>query len=91
MPLSNEFLRSLKSRGYTGRWRLAEKKVGLPWKQESVWVVEVEIRSTYIHMITKEPWEEILTWKTAGVGELMMLGLGDMISVAQTTKATIDH
>lgn len=91
MPLSNEFLRSLKSREYTGRWRLAEEKTGPLWKQRSVWVVQVEILSIYEHMITKEPWEEILTWKTAGTGELIMLGLGEKIAVAQTAKATIDH
>ena len=90
MPLSQEFLRSLKSREYTGRWRLSEKKVGPPWKPRHVWAVQVEIRSTYIHMRKKTPMGETLEWSDASIGDLVCLGLADKLTPRGTTKSSTD-
>ena len=92
MPLGpREYMRSIAAREYTRRWRVAEKEVGFPWKKERVYVAQVEIRTIYIHMFTKEPYGEALEWRDATTGDLLALGLGDMISVSQTSKVTIDH
>lgn len=90
MPLSHEFLRSLKSREYTGRHKFVERTEGPPWKKRRVWIVQVEIRSTYIHMITKEPWDEILTWSDASIGDLIALGLGNKIGPRQASEEDAD-
>lgn len=90
MPVSQEFYRSLQSREYTGRWRLVERTEGPPWKRKRGWVVQVEVRSTYIHMITKENGREILTWSNASIGDLIALGLGDKIAPRQATSRDTD-
>lgn len=90
MPRSQEFFRSLKSREYTGKWKLVERTMGPPWKRKRVWCVVVEIRSTYIHWRTKAQWGEVLEWSYASIGDLIALGLGDKIGPRQASEEDAD-
>lgn len=73
MPGCSHRMRSLVSREYTRNWRFQVKEVGW-WRPKKIAIIQLEVRSTYRHMINKTPLEDIITWHDATEDDLQALG-----------------